>query len=236
MKIYRVRKSFSDIKSQKGAYFILENAIKKAKSTRCNVYDGNKVCIWLYSKERGDKMLSPYKGKFRVSQCYKGSAHDGLDLVGVDSKKIYSTVNGVVEYAGFENPLNIRQGFGRYVRIKQNNSAERYYYGHLSSINVKKGQSVKTGDLLGVEGSTGYSTGSHCHYCVRTNASKKQIKNVCEISGIPNKIGTYTDLSKVAVKYYPKYSGNTVSIVNALKFLGYKSSFAYRRVLQKPTE
>ena len=41
-------------------------------------------------------MNSPYNGKFRVSQQYKGTAHDGLDLVGIDSKEIHSTVNGVV--------------------------------------------------------------------------------------------------------------------------------------------
>ena len=38
-------------------------------------------------------MNSPYMGKFRVSQIYKGALHDGLDLVGVDSKLIHSTVN-----------------------------------------------------------------------------------------------------------------------------------------------
>lgn len=138
-------------------------------------------------------MNSPYKGKFRVSQGYKGSIHDGLDLVGVDSKNIYSTVNGVVEKAGWENPLNHKQGFGRYIKIKQNGSIDRYYFGHLSKINVKKGQVVKCGDLIGIEGNTGKSTGSHCHYCVRGNSSKKQIKDISIISDIPNKIGTYND-------------------------------------------
>lgn len=48
IKIYRVRKSFDDIKNQKGAFFLLENAINLAKKTRCNVYDGDKNCIWQY--------------------------------------------------------------------------------------------------------------------------------------------------------------------------------------------
>ena len=55
---------------------------------------------------RSKNMNSPYKGKFRVSQQYKGSAHDGLDLVGVDSKNIYSTVDGLVEYAHVEGSSN----------------------------------------------------------------------------------------------------------------------------------
>lgn len=136
-------------------------------------------------------MNSPYNGKFRVSQEFKGAAHDGLDLVGVDSKEIHSTINGVVEKAGWENPINHKQGFGLYVRIKKDGTNERYYFGHLSSVNVKAGQHVKITDVIGIEGSTGKSTGSHCHYCCRNNGSKAEIKDICAISGIPNAIGTY---------------------------------------------
>lgn len=138
-------------------------------------------------------MNSPYNGKFRVSQIFKGSKHDGLDLVGIDSKEIHSTVNGVVEKAGWENILNRKQGFGLYVRIKKNGSVDRYYYGHMSEIRVKKGDIVKIGDIIGIEGSTGKSTGSHCHYCARGNCSKSLIRDVCAISGIPNALGTYDD-------------------------------------------
>ena len=48
-------------------------------------------------------MNSPYMGRFTVTQAYS-SAHDGLDLVGLDSKQIHSTVNGTVIHAGWENP------------------------------------------------------------------------------------------------------------------------------------
>jgi murein DD-endopeptidase MepM/ murein hydrolase activator NlpD len=138
-------------------------------------------------------MNSPYMGKFRVSQEFKGSAHDGLDLVGIDSKEIHSTVNGIVERAGWENPNNKKQGFGQYVRIKKDGTEERYYFGHLSEVKVKVGQRVKITDVIGIEGSTGKSTGSHCHYCCRNNASKSEILDISKISGIPNKIGTYDD-------------------------------------------
>ncbi len=138
-------------------------------------------------------MNSPYNGKFKVSQQFKGSAHDGLDLVGIESKEVHSTVNGIVEKAGWENALNHTQGFGLYVRIKKNNSVDKYYYGHLSKVLVKKGQAVKIGDVIGIEGNTGYSFGSHCHYCARGNGSKQQIRDICTISGIPNKLGVYDD-------------------------------------------
>ena len=55
-------------------------------------------------------MNSPYMGNFKVTQKYSDS-HDGLDLVGKDSKEIHSTVNGIVEFAGWENPNNHSQGF-----------------------------------------------------------------------------------------------------------------------------
>ncbi|MDE6797964.1 MAG: hypothetical protein K2J36_08155 [Ruminococcus sp.] len=63
-------------------------------------------------------MNSPYMGKFQVTQEFKGQAHDGLDLVGLDIKEIHSTVNGTVHYAGWENPANHSQGFGQYLCIR----------------------------------------------------------------------------------------------------------------------
>lgn len=132
-------------------------------------------------------MNSPYEGKFYVSQGYYPSKHDGLDLVGIDSKEIHATQKGVVHFAGWENPANHSQGFGQYVCIK-GVDGWFYYFGHLSKINVVAGQSVKITDVIGIEGSTGYSTGSHCHYEVRKGFYKGAVViNVCSLSGIPNK-------------------------------------------------
>lgn len=141
-------------------------------------------------------MNSPYMGKFQVTQEFKGADHDGLDLVGLDSKEIHSTVNGEVVYAAWENSKNHKQGFGQYVVVK--NGKRHYHFGHLSKILVTLGQKVKTGDVIGIEGHTGYTipdneNGSHCHYCVRTSMSPGSYLDVCEISGIPNKLGTYDD-------------------------------------------
>ena len=70
-------------------------------------------------------MNSPYNGKFRVSQIQHAN-HDGLDLVGIDSKEIHATISGIVVYAGWENPANHSQGFGQYVCIRGTDN--RYYY------------------------------------------------------------------------------------------------------------
>ena len=136
-------------------------------------------------------MNSPYEGKFRVTQT-QHSSHDGLDLVGIDSKEIHATVNGVVQYAGWENPNNHKQGFGQYVCIK-GDDGKYYYYGHLSEIKVKTGERVKCTQVIGIEGSTGYSTGSHCHYCIRPQFAAGNAYSTPSISGIPNALGVYDD-------------------------------------------
>lgn len=137
-------------------------------------------------------MNSPYYKRFEVTQEYKGAAHDGLDLVGIDSKEIHATVKGVIHYAGWENPNNHLQGFGLYVCIKGTDN-RYYYYGHLSEIKCRIGDSVKITDVIGIEGSTGNSTGSHCHYCIRPQFCKGNAYNVSRISGIPNALGVYDD-------------------------------------------
>lgn len=136
-------------------------------------------------------MNSPYMGKFQISQAYKGTAHDGLDLVGIDSKEIHSTVTGTVVFAGWENPADHFQGFGQYVVVECEGLL--YHFAHLSEIRVKYGDAVKCTDIVGIEGSTGRSTGSHCHYCVRTSMSPGTALDVCAISGIPNNEGGIYD-------------------------------------------
>ena len=134
-------------------------------------------------------MNSPYMGDFKVTQEYKGAGHDGFDLVGLDSKEIHATVNGVVKAASNTDP----KGFGINVKILKDGTDDYYIYAHMSEVKVKVGQRVKITDVIGIEGSTGNSTGSHCHYCVRTGNRKGSHKDISAISGIPNKLGTYND-------------------------------------------
>ncbi len=141
-------------------------------------------------------MNSPYMGMFYISQGFTLTKHDGLDLVGLNSKEIHSTVNGVIHFAGWENSNDKTQGFGQFVCIKEDKTGYFYYFAHLSEIKVRSGDRVKITDVIGVEGSTGKSTGSHCHYEVRTSFMKNSpanVVNVCNISGIPNKQGQSYD-------------------------------------------
>lgn len=145
-------------------------------------------------------MNSPYNGNFKVSQQFKGPAiHDGLDLVGLSNKDIHAVVAGRVIRADWENAADHKQGFGLYVKVEANNG-DIWYYGHLSQNTVKVGDTVSVGTKIGVEGSTGKSTGSHLHICCRPKGIKASAKDVSKILGIPNAIGIYNDGHDAAVK------------------------------------
>lgn len=173
-------------------------------------------------------MNSPYMKRFKVTQTYQKNKHDGLDLVGIDSKEIHSTINGIVVYAGWENKKNKKQGFGQYIKIRKTNTNEYYYFGHLAKMYVSTGQKVKITDKIGLEGNTGNSKGSHCHYCMRLGGVKSQTQNISNISKIPNKIGIYND-GYQPVAYYPKVTVKTTSLVDALKSISVSSSFINRK-------
>lgn len=181
----------------------VNNTTKNDKADTYNV-DANASSVGIGG---GDPTAinSPYRGKFRVSQEFKGTKfpsqksgnHDGFDLVGVDSKTLYSTIAGVVVKAGWENEGNHSQGFGQYVKVEDSaNPGTFYYYGHMSEIKVKQGDTVAYGTPIGTEGSTGRSTGSHCHYCIRSTTGDSRQNgclDVATMSNIPNEQGTYED-------------------------------------------
>ena len=86
--------------------------------------------------------------------------HTGLDLHGETGDVVRATGDGTVIAAGWNG------GYGRTVDIDHHNGISTRY-GHLSSIDVRVGQSVKCGQILGKVGSTGRSTGPHLHYETR---------------------------------------------------------------------
>lgn len=86
--------------------------------------------------------------------------HNGIDIPGPLGTPIYATADGVI---GRAQRLG---GYGNYVEIDHGNAIQTRY-GHLSVISVASGQRVRRGDVIGMMGSTGRSTGSHLHYEVR---------------------------------------------------------------------
>ncbi|SEQ07976.1 M23 family metallopeptidase [Piscibacillus halophilus] len=85
------------------------------------------------------------------------SFHSGIDLAGPLGTEIYATGDGVVEIAGHEG------SYGQSILINHRDSYQTRY-SHLSRILVSRGDKVKQGQLIGLMGSTGRSTGVHLHY------------------------------------------------------------------------
>ena len=86
--------------------------------------------------------------------------HTGLDLHGETGDAVRATASGTVTAAGWSG------GYGRVVDIDHGNGLSTRY-GHLSSIDVRVGQSIRSGQIIGRVGSTGRSTGPHLHYETR---------------------------------------------------------------------
>ena len=86
--------------------------------------------------------------------------HTGLDLHGDQGDPVRASANGTVTVAGWSG------GYGRVVDIDHGNGVSTRY-AHLSAIEVRVGQSVKAGQLIGKIGSSGRSTGPHLHYETR---------------------------------------------------------------------
>jgi murein DD-endopeptidase MepM/ murein hydrolase activator NlpD len=88
--------------------------------------------------------------------------HPGLDIAAEKGQPVYATAAGTVRSASFEN------GYGNLIVLDHGFGLETLY-GHLSAFNIKKGDKVQRGDLIGRVGSTGRATGPHLHYEVHAN-------------------------------------------------------------------
>lgn len=92
------------------------------------------------------------------------STHHGIDLAAPAGSKIYAFSNGTVTFAGTTSV------YGNCVTLRGNTLES--FYGHMSSLAVSEGDTVRAGDLIGIIGSTGKSTGTHLHFEIRKNGQR----------------------------------------------------------------
>ena len=105
---------------------------------------------------------SPYTGEREF--------HKGLDIAGRMGTPIYAAADGVVVYASQKRSL------GYAVKLRHGYGMETVY-GHMQEVLVKAGDTVKRGQQIGRMGSTGRSTGPHCHYAVLVNGKGVDPRN-----------------------------------------------------------
>lgn len=104
---------------------------------------------------------------YRIDPIYKTPRfHAGLDFTAPQGTPIYATANGVAKIAG-----NTGNGYGNYVVINHGYGYETVY-GHMLKVKVHAGERIKRGEVIGYVGSTGKSTGPHCHYEVHKNGQR----------------------------------------------------------------
>jgi murein DD-endopeptidase MepM/ murein hydrolase activator NlpD len=148
------------IKSQEKSYGEIDDLVKNKQKMLASI-----PAIQPVSNKDLNRIASGFG--YRIDPIYKTvKFHAGLDFTAPSGTPIYATGDGVVEEAslsdvGYGNHVVVRHGYGY-----------KTLYGHMLRTKVKSGQAVKRGDVLGWVGSTGKSTGPHCHYEVMKNGEK----------------------------------------------------------------
>ena len=100
----------------------------------------------------------PVTGKYRM--------HHGIDLAGTWQENVSVSADGTVVFAGYHG------SFGKVIRIKHNYGIMTTY-GHLAKINVRRGDLVSEGQVIGKMGRTGKVKGAHLHYEISVNGKSQ---------------------------------------------------------------
>lgn len=161
--ILDLEKSSASIKAEIDR--LTEEAHKKQNATS----GGGKLPVTY----EGGTFLWPVPGHYRISSDYSGRKspisgkyefHTGIDIPASYGKNVIAVADGVVITAGWV------RGYGNTVMVSHGSGLVTLY-AHNSSLVVSSGQKVKRGDTIAKIGSTGYSTGNHCHFEVRYNGN-----------------------------------------------------------------
>jgi murein DD-endopeptidase MepM/ murein hydrolase activator NlpD len=167
---------------RKAAASSFEQQLAQANAARTQVNRLNQflVAVPVRKPVEGDiDMSSPFG--VRMDPFLRGPAiHTGVDLRGETGEPVHVTANGTVVTASWQG------GYGNMVEVDHHNGFSTRY-GHLSKIEVKVGQRVRIGEIIGLIGSTGRSTGPHLHYETRVNDTAVDPQKFLQAG---NKLGT----------------------------------------------
>lgn len=108
--------------------------------------------------------ITSYFGFRRDPFTGRSNMHEGLDIVGIPGQPIVATAAGTAVIAGWY------QNWGQVVELDHGKGL-RSFYAHNASVKVKVGDKVKRGQTIALMGSTGRSTGNHCHYGIKLNGN-----------------------------------------------------------------
>ena len=181
------------------------------------------------------KITSPFGPRWR-------RMHNGLDLKVNIGDTIVAAFDGKVRIVKYE-----RRGYGKYVVIRHDNGLETVY-GHLSKQLVEENQLVKAGEVIGLGGNTGRSTGSHLHFETRFLGNainpiymfdfpKQDIVadtyTFRKAKGVKRAGSHDTQVADGAIRYHKVKSGDTLSRIAKLRGVSVSTLCKLNRI--KPT-
>ena len=132
---------------------------------------GAKLDAESLQRAMGEIFIWPLSVKFRISSRFgrradpftgEASNHTGIDMACAKGTPIKAAMSGSVIYTGYSSI------YGNYVILKHYDGYQTLY-AHMSKIIASKGDKVSQGNIIGLVGSTGYSTGPHLHFSVYKN-------------------------------------------------------------------
>jgi|GEM_PF-4365172 len=132
--------------------------------------------VFTYHRVQSQKMIPPVESYSKIVSSNFGyrkhpidgvvKKHQGVDFSVPVGTAVFSTYYGIVLSSIYE------RGYGNTILI-DNEGGFRTRYGHLMALFVGKGEFVKPGQLIGLSGNTGHSTGPHLHYEIIVEGKKK---------------------------------------------------------------
>lgn len=180
--------------SFQAAIFALASQLKAADTSKVPAASKG-ILAWPLDTIRITQMFGRTSDSGRL---YASGTHDGVDFAAPIGTPVHAALTGTVIETNQGAVQNCQ--YGKWVLVRHANGLSTLY-AHLSEIDVQKGDSVATGQTVGLSGMTGYATGPHLHLTVYNSSS-------------------------VTFKYYTCHSGNTVYIPIA-PTNGYLDPLAY---------
>lgn len=143
----------------------MSNAFMNNCMQRKNIF-GNPFCITQYFGNTPFSTINP--------QIYNNHGHNAIDLATPIGTPIQAALSGTILATGDTDTINgcYNGSFGKWVMIQHYNGLNTMY-AHLSIIDVSKGQTIATGQTIGLSGMTGYATGPHLHFGVYATEGTK---------------------------------------------------------------
>lgn len=166
---FYLKTSGSELIKKAASYFKKDNSIT---AVNAQVYDKvvtertNEDFDYLCSYNKQASLTHPLKGECVITSNYgnrkdpftkAASTHSGIDLASAQGSDIFCYADGKVSSVAYSHPV-----YGNCVRVEHDGFDT--FYAHMSTLCVSVGQSLHSGDVIGVIGSTGRSTGTHLHF------------------------------------------------------------------------